>query len=879
MFAKFLKVLFALSLGIIPAIWVMQNDERVKQYVIQKLIPNLEKSWNTKIEFRDLDINFFTSSIYLKKGQFSFLCDSKCIWKFDYGKIRISKILSLIKRKIYLDFIFDNFTIKTLNNIQDAHSQILKHLKDIFESADEAGIDINLKTLLLNNLNLQIVDPQNNSFELNFPGRFFGRKLNIFNSDKWIISANINNGNLNINDQIISQKINGFFTFSEQKNAPFTAKFKSNFKLSPDTNSIFFAQGDFQNNNLITKINVKNSLLRCDLDSYLNFDTKNESWVNGKIQITDLFFKNFFLGQTDLNLCFDGKKMISKITVQSHKKTILKGKAETVFDKFKSGIFIKNANPVFLDENIKLFIPKKCLQLKATIDENFNIDAKYFLKICKETEKTNFSTVGKLNLNKNSLNISGNSPFTDYTIKTKLFPAFYITDFNFFKKQDYLVQLKNNFDNTLLTGNIKTKFLRLFLPQEAHKIFLTDKKIFKLNLFQDSFNPIKGQLLFEDGPLFLPDTFNLIKNFKTDFSLHLNSKKLMFQNTELQFYKGKIYSPQISFQLNDNWELNSIHSPLEINDVFINFNKFFYGIFYGNILAEKKSNKHLKITGDIIAKKSLLKDNPLAQNNNYNLQDINRTRQTDMDFELDINLSNQTPITVKTNFLNAQSNFDLKIKTSKFKDKSSFSKILGAIEIENGELDFLRNKLNIHHGKIQFLPNQINDPIINISAKNKIKKYFINMQISGTLQNPQITLESTPTLTEEQILALLMTGSENASFQTDLPAILMQNLNNWVLERNNLLPKTKNFFEKITLPFKYIQITPNFTDQTGRGGIRGTVSIDVNKQLHAQIQKNFNLQEDFAFQVEYLLSDDINLKAIKDQRGELGSEMEVKFKF
>ena len=49
--------------------------------------------------------------------------------------------------------------------------------------------------------------------------------------------------------------------------------------------------------------------------------------------------------------------------------------------------------------------------------------------------------------------------------------------------------------------------------------------------------------------------------------------------------------------------------------------------------------------------------------------------------------------------------------------------------------------------------------------------------------------------------------------------------------------------------------------------------------MHAQIQKNFNLQEDFAFQLEYFLTDDINLKMVKDQSGDIGSEVEVRLKF
>lgn len=95
---------------------------------------------------------------------------------------------------------------------------------------------------------------------------------------------------------------------------------------------------------------------------------------------------------------------------------------------------------------------------------------------------------------------------------------------------------------------------------------------------------------------------------------------------------------------------------------------------------------------------------------------------------------------------------------------------------------------------------------------------------------------------------------------------------------NAITSKSRSFFKTLTLPFKYVQITPNFTNQFEQEGIKGTLSLDFNKQLHAQIQKNFNLQDDLGVQVEYFVTDDINVKLVKDQRGELGSEVEVTLK-
>jgi hypothetical protein len=76
-----------------------------------------------------------------------------------------------------------------------------------------------------------------------------------------------------------------------------------------------------------------------------------------------------------------------------------------------------------------------------------------------------------------------------------------------------------------------------------------------------------------------------------------------------------------------------------------------------------------------------------------------------------------------------------------------------------------------------------------------------------------------------------------------------------------------------------VRIVPSFTDETGRGGLRAAIEIDVNDQLSAVIEKNFSLSEDVKFEIDYALSDDISLKGIQDERGDFGGEMEVKWKF
>ena len=63
--------------------------------------------------------------------------------------------------------------------------------------------------------------------------------------------------------------------------------------------------------------------------------------------------------------------------------------------------------------------------------------------------------------------------------------------------------------------------------------------------------------------------------------------------------------------------------------------------------------------------------------------------------------------------------------------------------------------------------------------------------------------------------------------------------------------------------------------------IRGqkALEITIDDRWRAVIQKNFSLTEDTKFELEFLLSDDITLRAIRDERRDLGGEVEMRWKF
>jgi hypothetical protein len=111
-----------------------------------------------------------------------------------------------------------------------------------------------------------------------------------------------------------------------------------------------------------------------------------------------------------------------------------------------------------------------------------------------------------------------------------------------------------------------------------------------------------------------------------------------------------------------------------------------------------------------------------------------------------------------------------------------------------------------------------------------------------------------------------------------MPALVLQNLNLAIFGNPENLASDHPFIKQLLKPFEHIRFIPSFSDETGRGGLRGIIEINVSDRLRASFQKNFSLTEDSQIEVDYALTDDISLRGIKDERGDLGGEIELKFR-
>lgn len=382
-----------------------------------------------------------------------------------------------------------------------------------------------------------------------------------------------------------------------------------------------------------------------------------------------------------------------------------------------------------------------------------------------------------------------------------------------------------------------------------------------------------GKVHLADGAIRLPETYNFINGL--DASFHYDEKKHQLQMHDLvcQLHAGRVQCKEGMVQFDEQLKPTYMQMPLLFERCMLNFKRDLFAMISGSLHIAKQKDAVPSLTGHLFIERAQLKENLLSQEFQKQLfaYSGNMVASHSPDMNFDVTIESMHPIRIDTNVLKTSAQVHLAIKNN-FADPI----VSGAIRLIGGTIEFPYKPLTITEGTMVLLPGQLYNPMIELRAKNTIKNHTVALQITGSLDKHHIMFDSTPPLTEEQIISLLLVGSHEQSLATMAPALLVQNLKHALFGINEPTVFEK-YMNKIAKPLN-IHLVPSFTDQTGRGGLRGALEIDVNDRWRALIQKNFSLTEDTRFELDYLLSDDMTIRAIRDERRDVGGEIEFKWK-
>ncbi len=385
---------------------------------------------------------------------------------------------------------------------------------------------------------------------------------------------------------------------------------------------------------------------------------------------------------------------------------------------------------------------------------------------------------------------------------------------------------------------------------------------------------INTHLSFKDGTIRLPHTYNFVHTIDANCSYAIAQKLFTITRAQCDLYAGSFSIPYCKIQLDDDHNLEQIYLPLLLNRCLLNMDQELFAMVSGNLLLGMNAAAQPCLSGNLILDKSHLKENILSYTlrNQFAKYAGSMISANHPSLSCNVTIETKEPTQIDTAFLQANAQAHITIENS-----ISSPQITGTIKFLSGTLLFPYKPLNLTKGTLRFLPGYNNDPLIELSAKNTIKKNTITLHVTGSLQNKDLIFESTPPLTDEQIISLLMVGCANESLNVMAPALIMNNLHKLIFgtEQSSVL---HSYFKPLTKQFS-INLIPSFTDQSGRGGLRGTLEIEINDQLRASIQKNFSLTEDTRFEIEYAATDNVTVRGTRNERRDLGCEVEMRWKF
>ncbi len=474
--------------------------------------------------------------------------------------------------------------------------------------------------------------------------------------------------------------------------------------------------------------------------------------------------------------------------------------------------------------------------------------------------------------NKNEFFLNGLLDDAEFSLQLGTDPCIVCKQCSFLDKEKKELLLLKGDENGDVKGQVMFAFIRGFINTFFH-YDVQGEGMFTLagHIGADG---CEGDVMLTDATVRLPETYNFIDGLQAHIAYNAHTRLFSLDTLKISLFTGQLTCAHATALFNEKASLERAYVPFLLDRCLFNIKKDLFAIVSGSLFFSHMQNRGSRIEGSVIIDRAQLKENIFSSVIQKRLFSYTHSvfSMPGIPMQCDVTVETKSPIKVDTAFLQTNAKVNLSICNSL--DDPIVS---GAITLLSGNLIFPYKPLFIHKGLLTFSPGQLLDPAIELVARNKIKNYDISLQVAGSAMNHHIMLDSTPPLSEEQIMALLLVGSQESSLNSMIPAFIVQNLKNLIFS-NHQESFLEKYFAPLLRPFN-ISLVPSFTDATGRGGLRGMLEISMNDRWKAMIQKNFNLTEDTRVELEFLLSDDITLRAIRDERRDLGGEIEMRWKF
>jgi translocation and assembly module TamB len=214
--------------------------------------------------------------------------------------------------------------------------------------------------------------------------------------------------------------------------------------------------------------------------------------------------------------------------------------------------------------------------------------------------------------------------------------------------------------------------------------------------------------------------------------------------------------------------------------------------------------------------------------------------------------------------------------------------LLGHIHVLSGDLLFRDSHYKVNRGDLNFANPFRLDPVINFEATTTIQQYEITLNFTGTASKMSLSYRSDPPLPGNDIITLLAsgqtaseanmragaTGQIGSGANTGATALISEAISSQLGGRVERLFGITRF-----------RVDPGLAGvgSTGSGGqnvaARVTVEQQVTRNLTVTYVSNVSSTQQQVIQVEYNVTRNISIVALRDQNGTFGMDIKIKKRF
>ncbi len=208
--------------------------------------------------------------------------------------------------------------------------------------------------------------------------------------------------------------------------------------------------------------------------------------------------------------------------------------------------------------------------------------------------------------------------------------------------------------------------------------------------------------------------------------------------------------------------------------------------------------------------------------------------------------------------------------------------LLGSITANQGDIRVFGTKYSINRGEVSFVNAVKIEPVLDLDLQTQAHGITVDITVSGTLGKLNINYRSDPPLQPRDIIALLTVGRTpdiasnvpNAQVANDVSAL--QSGANTVL--GQAISPVSNRLSKL-FGITNIKIDPMVQGITNTPQARLTVEQNISRQITVTYVTNLSETSEQIFRLEWALSPQYSLVAVRDDNGEFGIDLQFRKRF